>query len=888
MSQKLIPVPPAQSRSPARSAKSVTITTALPEYERHVDAQGRALQKWEKQQAEWERSARHTTAAAGKSDGASLAASTYAFRERIEESGKLDAAVPPAARSHASNSWEMNLRNGASATRYEPVGSSYPYPLYCPIRSPDQISTEHPNLMHVIYPPEVTQNVARAAQSARGKPLAESQFFKARQAEFASQISKRFAHFAEREYFDVRGEPAPRTAERIDEDPGVAPVVFIPVAPKDGGSSDLSQQGTHAMTIRNLIAQQQLTAPASPSAAGGGGGGGGGSSSNAAAQQASAAAAVVASAKFVAGSMTTSAGAPLSQATIGPQLVLSTNNLSFTTSVPGEIKQAVVTLENTGSTAIYYNWSALPAASAILVAPASALVSSSAADDGGTASSSATLPPATVANAAPPVSAASAVAPSAQLQAPFTLANPVTGSILPDAVKMFCFSFRAPAPGIFTQHMELVTVPCGRERIVVTLRGVGLGADTDPVLSAAVDQATAAMAKTTAAAMIVRADILHNVVDNVFAVSDAAVAVRRREAEIQAVVDAPTRVRGERKAQWARANAAVALPFCEAAYAALETIRGRCSEFRSEFEAVLAPSKRKPAAAVPAESTRKLKESAATPRARRGDDEDLEPPPDRAVQLAGAMPEPWSGSLRALYEDVGTLRTQAVRVAAADAVAAIHRGLAAAQLAATADFDTRALSDIVWLAAGRSWLGAAFEKFDRAFVLAAARVDGRAICVSKGINVYGNPNKKGAGSAGGGGGGGGGGPAERGPTPQHGRGADLTPPTLAAGVSRRAGGGTSAAAALAAVAKPAANTAASGAAASSEREVADLRFQAAKQLLIGAVMGMIGSHATDMAAIEAATVLPLASLVQDEAEHIVEWRDLEAEPQLDLNTKKRK
>ena len=71
-------------------------------------------------------------------------------------------------------------------------------------------------------------------------------------------------------------------------------------------------------------------------------------------------------------------------------------------------------------------------------------------------------------------------------------------------------------------------------------------------------------------------------------------------------------------------------------------------------------------------------------------------------------------------------------------------------------------------------------------------------------------------------------------------------------------------------------------------EARELKEQSIKQLLLGSIMGMISTHDRDLETVEAATCLPLSSLIIDEVEQVLEHRDMDAEPQADTDKKKRK
>lgn len=110
----------------------------------------------------------------------------------------------------------------------------------------------------------------------------------------------------------------------------------------------------------------------------------------------------------------------------GPMLCFSTAHVSFN-AAPGETVQGSVVVDNIGTTAVYYSW-------AVVSQPS--------------------------------------IVPEERPGDFFFLSDPAGGVMLPEDQKIFTFTVRAPTPGVFTKQYELLTVPAGKERIVVYLRAV--------------------------------------------------------------------------------------------------------------------------------------------------------------------------------------------------------------------------------------------------------------------------------------------------------------------------------------------------------------------------------------------------------------------------------
>eukprot|EP00744_Colponema_vietnamica_P012532 GILI01017589.1.p1 GENE.GILI01017589.1~~GILI01017589.1.p1 ORF type:complete len:916 (-),score=166.59 GILI01017589.1:41-2788(-) len=284
------------------------------------DRQGKALDRWEQQQKMWARLQANLARKVGKDDpAATLPGSIHHFRMRQEESTLLDASVPPEVKS-GHHAWEMNLRNyDTNATgragggfRYVQFGVPYPYPLYVPVRDGVSTDPESNTLTRVLI-----DHVAP-----RSRPIADSQYFHQRKAEYKKHIKKIFSHFIPgQEGLVIQGGPPPLTGSKEEAD-GLSeecfqPVVFYPALPPkavDAKSptpppSESSPRERESAPSRASIAPSELTTTDEK------------------------------------------------KTTIGPALTISAASLVAKVR-PGELAQLTLCASNAGSTAIFYQWAA--------------------------------------------------------------------------------------------------------------------------------------------------------------------------------------------------------------------------------------------------------------------------------------------------------------------------------------------------------------------------------------------------------------------------------------------------------------------------------------------------------------------------------------------------
>jgi hypothetical protein len=748
-----------------------------------ADGGERALQRWERQQATWRRIEERISHRSGKGASETLMATTHHHRQNVEDAGMIETAVPAAVR-NGTSSWEMGLRSGSNGVQYVRVGSTFPYPLYAPVRAPDLVSPDHPSLMHVLFPED-----SAAGSTRRKAPISTAGYYQQRHEEFKPLITRKFAHAGTSEFFGVEGHAAPTTAVRsADEDRGqtIDPWQVVP-APQVH-KAPVAAASAAAMLPRPLssAAQRGLIPPPS-----------------------SGTPSVV--------NATDSPG--------GPVIVLSAAHISLTAG-PGATKQGTVSLDNSGSTAVFYEWRAV-------------------------------APPVLATNAAmPPLSANACLG-------CFALSDVPSGVVLPGEAKVFCFAFRAVAPGIYTQQYELLTVPASRDHIVISLRGVVLADGVDAVHCAAVDERLDRRAREADAAEMLRGSLLLKAVGNALDAAEVEMAVAARTAEIEHEAAAPARQRVAWREKWERANRPSAgaqpkLPFCASAYEALAQIRGRCVDYELEVERSRPP--RDPAADAPPlpmtpnKAKRESLSTSAGPRVATPTTA-AAAEAQRLIQSAQNAPlaAEWSGSLRGLQEDARTLRSGTVRSTIQAGLRAICGAL---DCAAHQDDENTPLDALLWRAAGRQAFGAALDQFDRCGVVARALIENRSAAVAR-------PAASAAPVRGGRSASGGGGASSALPSPANAQ------PGSAAGARR----GKEAA-------RPVVGSPALG-----EVNAERLVETHARRLVEGAIMDMIDSHARAAAAVDAATLVPLSAALPFDA---VVPADAEAEALPDTTNKKRK
>jgi hypothetical protein len=495
--------------------------------------QDKALLQWERQKAAWTKMQQNLAAKIGKEQSVVLPGMTHHHRMRQEESSVIDSSVPPEVKNGV-NSWEMTLRSGNGGVRFVQIGKAFPYPLYCPIRDADFVKPDSNTLMRVI-PDHVPP---------RHKPVAECQYFHDRNDEYRRQIKKRFAHFIpDQEPMLVVGTKPPVTAQRIDECGDVEPVSFFEPL--------INPSPARAVTVyaeeprsRPLSAVQKSSENAVPS--------------------------------------------PQS----GPMLCFSASHLSVT-STPGETAQATLTVDNIGTTAVYYNWT-------------------------------------------------SVVTDNQETSDFFRLSDPMNGVMLPEEQKFFTFSLRAPAAGVYSRQYELLTVPAGKERIIVNLRGVVLSADENDVATVSLERAIAVKASRDDCRKTLECILWESSENNAFTQSDALNEQRTRAQRAADKLHEQDLLMQRQAAVWNHRNQALGGAYNCSIYAKIEDLFQRYQTFQSAIN-----------------------------------------PQDQETASV-----PWNGSLKSFYEDISLIRDSIVR---SNFTAALNELVRASQVVQSPTEDLRLL-----------------------------------------------------------------------------------------------------------------------------------------------------------------------------------------------------
>eukprot|EP00760_Papus_ankaliazontas_P000818 PhM_4_TR10254/c0_g1_i1/m.101692 len=370
------------------------------------------LVAWTRQQRRWDKVASTIADKIGRAKEDVLITNSYAHRRRVEDINRIDLSVPSVVRM-SNASWEMSLRGGgAGGTRYVPVGTSYPYPLYCPIPATEDMDPDHPAFMRVL------SDDPHATKEHR---LTQQPFYQQRYKEMSRFIKTKFSHVnpnTANEPFGLVGVPAPRTDHQPSELEDVEPIVLIPMQQQHPLSESSMADSNAGDTLPGITlpgqAARRPESTISPSEHTTGG----------ATTTADGAATTLAA--------TDQQQAAPTQPPQGPVLVMQASRLVFNTA-PGQLSLASLRVDNVGTTAIYFQWRQLPK---------------------------------------DPIVAGFHAQRPASSKSYFNLSDAMSGVLLPEDEKAFTFSFTHASPGIYTENWELLTVPSGVERIIITLRGV--------------------------------------------------------------------------------------------------------------------------------------------------------------------------------------------------------------------------------------------------------------------------------------------------------------------------------------------------------------------------------------------------------------------------------
>lgn len=502
--------------------KSATAPSAIGGDDR--GRQTKALRRWEEQQAVWERVQSNLAKQVRRDDPAeTLPGSIHHQRLRNEELGILDVAVPASVR-NGSNAWEMSLRGGGGGVRYVQIGKAYPYPLYCPIRDSDQVKEDSEALMRLIPMSKVPP---------RNKPASETQYFHERQAQFRKYIKKKFAHFQHQEEpLVIEGSKVPTSADPIPES-DLDPVLFVPY---QGGA------GNNAHPTPQFVTDEPKSRPLSA---------------------------------VVTPPQTTSSTLPQR----GPMLCFSTAHVQFT-AAPGEAVQGTVTVENIGTTAVYYSWA---------VVAQTSIVEEKTPDF-------------------------------------FSLSHTTGGVMLPEEQQIFTFTVRSPIAGVFVKQYEFLTVPAGKERIVVHLRAVVTANELNDVGTSRIDKELSRKA--------IRDFQRQLITDPIWNQSNLVLDRANIEIELRSLSLAKAKKLAEmegvgelQEAAWLDANASLGIPYNQVVFSRLVTLHRCFQTFLSQID-----------------------EAAASAAAQRS------VPYQRVPPL-----KDWDGSVRSMFEDLALLKDNQCR-----------------------------------------------------------------------------------------------------------------------------------------------------------------------------------------------------------------------------------
>jgi hypothetical protein len=579
------------------------------------EGQAKALAAYESQRAVWDRVQKNLAKKLNRADPSeTLPGSIFHHRLRNEELGILDAAVPASVR-NGSNAWEMSLRGGAGGVRFVQIGKAYPYPLYCPIRDSDCVPSDSNTLMRMLPMDKIPP---------RNKPAAESEYFHDRQAQFRKYVQKKFSHFqAGQEAMIVEGAPPPQSKSPIQEDNSVEPVLFIPTDPRSAAAS------SHGHPVTQYLTEEPKSRPLS--------------------------------------AVTAPAAQTQQTNASGPMLCFSSSHVSFSTA-PGESSQGSITVDNVGSTAVYYSWAVVPQ---VLIVE--------------------------------------------DMKQPdcFHLSDASSGVLLPEENKMFTFTVRASLPGVYTKQYELLTVPAGKERIVVQLRAVVISNEVNYVATSSLEKELHKKAMRDYQRHILTEPIWNPdnlVLDHAnieIEIRDLSKAKAKKLAELQGV--------GEfQEVNWYDRNAPLKIPYNQAVYSKLLILHRNFHQFLKTVNSLAPPP------AVAAGTVSPAADAAAILSPATGG---LSPPTTAAVvaQPTQAASADWDGSVKSLIEDIASLKDAAARNMFMKALQAL---LGCAE--ATED-RSDSLHVLLSRSAGRKSLGHAIEEMVKYVPVAKDLAEGKSV-----------------------------------------------------------------------------------------------------------------------------------------------------------------
>ena len=347
------------------------------------EAHGRALDKWEHQRVIWEDVKKRLSLASGKNVGDLAMERCDEYRKKLEALAHLDMAVPLTERD-GDNQWAMSLRD--NWTRFVSVGNIFSG-LF--VMREEKIAKDP---LQVRRPHNPEDGISY--QQMKGRSVLDSKFMKIRRKKYEKNIRD-----------ILPGEHG--------EDVAALEVVG------EGMEETLARQGSKDITLEDLeeqIAQDSLETWAAIQKF----------RADRAAEAANAAAAAAYAAEEAEATR-------LSK--LGPHCQLSAARVAVTAAA-GSPAHAVVTVRNTGTTALYYNWRR--------DAPALAEHATSKGSDA------------------------------------FYMAD-VGGSLLPGEEREMMWTFKSRSPGVFLDRWQLETRPALREGPAppVVLKGTALSEDAN-------------------------------------------------------------------------------------------------------------------------------------------------------------------------------------------------------------------------------------------------------------------------------------------------------------------------------------------------------------------------------------------------------------------------
>eukprot|EP01006_Ploeotia_vitrea_P032046 TRINITY_DN64325_c0_g1_i1.p1 TRINITY_DN64325_c0_g1~~TRINITY_DN64325_c0_g1_i1.p1 ORF type:complete len:958 (+),score=133.06 TRINITY_DN64325_c0_g1_i1:134-3007(+) len=392
--------------------------------------QDNCLEAWEAQQRQWASFQRKMAKKLHKSENELLVSTVWKHRVKQEEVDMIDASVPQSVRG-GDHAWEMGLRGGASGAggvRYVRAGSTYPYPLYCPVKDRDHLPSDHNTFMRVLTHEGFQEQQRMNETQQKNRSVTETQYYKEKEKQYKTFIEKKFPHRMHGQAVPlvVYGQPVPvsdtpvdpRTADEFPEE-GVS-WTNAPERPQSAQSAATTEKEQTDLVSPTSAATEQQEEPIDE----------------------------------------------------GPRLLFESERLNFTTE-PNTLAQASLLVKNPSSVAIFYSWKRLQPTDNIVLKVNNQRKEKE--KDGKTSNKKNKASTTTTTTTHLPTNCNDDDTNADK----FVLSDALSGVLLPEEERYFTFGFQTSLVGIYIEDWALETVP--KDTIKLRLRGVVQFRDEDPM-----------------------------------------------------------------------------------------------------------------------------------------------------------------------------------------------------------------------------------------------------------------------------------------------------------------------------------------------------------------------------------------------------------------------